>query len=107
KGIVAQIAERLASFIQCEPEMNSGIVQALEHLILIGAGGADRRFNQRGNTDAALHNGVMHLSRDACPLRQTEVIAVPCLPLLKMECTSGTSAHHRKRERVEPAGLIE
>src|SRR5579859_6483995 len=86
--------------------MNSGVVEAFEHLSLVGAGAAHSRFDQSGDSDAALHDGVMHLSRDARPLRQPQVITVAGLPLVKKKHSANASAGGGEREGVKPPGLV-
>src|SRR5579864_3536042 len=86
--------------------MNSGVVEAFEHLSLVGAGAAHSRFDQSGDSDAALHDGVMHLSRDARPLRQPQVITVAGLSLVEKKHPAHACAGGGEREAVKPAGLV-
>src|SRR5712691_3906340 len=86
--------------------MNSGIIETFEHLSLIGACAANSRFYQRRNPDAALHDRVMHLSRDASSLRQPEIVTVAGLPLVKKKHTTHAGAGCPERQGIKPAGLV-
>ena len=104
---MAQIGECLACLIQCQPEVNAGVIEALQHEVLVGAGRADSRFDQRGNSHATLHYGIVHLSCDPGPLRQAEIVVLACLPLLIEKNTGDAGARSQDRQRIEPGGLIE
>src|SRR6266851_8901273 len=86
--------------------MDSGIVETFEHLSLIGACAADRRFYQSGDPHAALHYRVMHFSRYARSLCQPKIVTAAGLPLVKKKHATHASAGCRERERIKPAGLV-
>src|SRR5437879_6701061 len=86
--------------------MNSGIIETLQHLCLVGAGAANSSFYQRRDPDASLHDRIMHLSRDTRPLCQPEIVTVAGLPLVKKKHATHASAGGCKREGIKPAGLV-
>src|SRR6266566_9282424 len=86
--------------------MNSGIIETLQHLSLVGAGAANSSFYQRRDPDASLHDRIMHLSRDTRPLCQPEIVTVAGLPLVKKKHATHAGAGGCKREGIKPAGLV-
>src|SRR5207253_11509134 len=105
--IVAEIGQRLSSLIQRQAEVNSRVIETLQHQVLIGADGAHRGFDQGRNTDAALDYGVVHFSRNPRPLGQSKVVAVPRLSLLEAQHAKDAGAGGSECQEVEPGRLIE
>src|SRR5712691_3654139 len=86
--------------------MNSGIIETFEHLSMIGACAANSRFYQSRDSYAALHDRIMHLSRDTRALCQPQIVTVAGLPLVKKKHTTHASAGCRERQGIKPAGLV-
>jgi hypothetical protein len=87
-------------------KMDSGVIEAFEHLSPIGACAANSRFYQRRRDRRSPARRVMHLSRDACSLRQPQIVAIASLPLVQKKHTSNASASSSTREGIKPAGLV-